>query len=598
MYLTIQWGWLTDPIRGGVLCPYTSGVEDLEARAAWKEGLEEAEKKYPGWFRIHSLLSHEVGAAATEEEARGWFLKGAFGPLDDAMLTARKALKPGPGGGPASLVSLYLHYQPRAATVAGSLPPKWGGEIGDADLAAGRKALEAAALPLRTPSKAEVVRKAILDLLRQWAGLVRAHPGSEKLTGSLRDALIGGPTAAGPLPALVAAELAMRRAAFIPGGTTPGDATGVPYLVAPLAVRPGGQAQGLNRGSTLGYLMTPTSSPAYRALQDMYTVGFLSAMEAWLTSQARQVEYSLAATLRGEGVPLPFNGKIMSAVGWWASVQRALSKASFWQKRREPYPALQFFYPFQVGPTGALVLEEGTGVPLKRQDVGAAAENQYIFLPEWVAGVYHAQGLLDQEPDGLGIGVGKSLREAAPVEFMEAYVRWVTEAGRTMQILQMVVTPASWGAGSGGGGGGEAGTSTCTHCGETHHVNRCFARGLHCSGCKKLEDVKVIAASGGEITVKVCPTLRTVQEQQGRKCAGIPGQVRGRAGPTAGVQALKDQAAGSGTSAVASAQGEQKPAVASGGAPAKGAPPPANPNSILNPKAGSFSPPNRGGGKP
>jgi hypothetical protein len=575
-------------------------------------------KKFPAWFRFSELMAHEAGPAASEEDARTWLLQGALGPLEPLMLTERKAPKSGAGGTGGSMVPvpLFLHFQPRSPGPGGALPQRWSGEIGDAELTAARKALEAAALPLRASSlKPEPVRKAALHLLRLWSALVRAHTGSERLTGILCHALNGGATVTTAPPTLVSMELAMRKAGahgMIPGGTAPGDTAGVPYLYAERYQRPGNHEQGLNKATPTGFLLT-TGSPAWRAVQDMYAVCFISAMEAYVTSQTRQVEYSLASTLREAGITLPFNGKTMSATSWWASVQQAVSRAAFWQQREKPYSPRQFFYPLRVAEsTGTLELEEGTGVPLQRLDVGVVDPTKVILSPEWVANLMHARALLGQEAgDRMGMGL-EDLLQSPPEEFMERYLRWVEEAGRAMQILNAVVTSASFGGGMGGGGGaGGGGRAPCSHCGgTTHHVNNCFNKGPQCSGCSALVNVQV-----GDATVQVCPTLKTAQDAQGRKTFGISGQVSRKttkseaakseavvttSAPTSvqeRVQALQAQAAvkpgtaAAGGAAQVQAQGVPKPVDGSGGA--KGTPPPAG----LNPRAVGFTPPNQGGGK-
>jgi hypothetical protein len=82
-------------------------------------------------------------------------------------------------------------------------------------------------------------------------------------------------------------ELAMRKAGahgMIPGGTAPGDTAGVPYLYAERYQRPGNHEQGLNKATPTGFLLT-TGSPAWRAVQDMYAVCFISVVVVVVASQ-------------------------------------------------------------------------------------------------------------------------------------------------------------------------------------------------------------------------------------------------------------------------------------------------------------------------
>jgi len=333
-------------------------------------------------------------------------------------------------------------------------------------------------------------------------------------------------------------ELAMRKAGahgMIPGGTAPGDTAGVPYLYAERYQRPGHHEQGLNKASPTGFLLT-TGSPAWRAVQDMYTVCFISAMEAYVTSQTRQVEYSLASTLREAGITLPFNGKTMSATSWWASVQQAVSRAAFWQQREKPYSSRQFFYPHQVAEsTGTLELEEGTGVPLQRLDVGVVDPTKVILSPEWVANLMHARALLGQEAGDKG--------------------------------------------------------PQCSGCSALVNVQVGDATVQVCPTLKTAQDAQGRKTFGisGQVSRKT--TKSEAAKSEAVVTTSAPTSVQERVQALQAQAAVKPGTAAAGGAAQVQAQGVPKPVDGSGGA--KGTPPPAG----LNPRAVGFTPPNQGGGK-
>ena len=575
------WDSLTRASQGGLFCPHASGEVGVEGQVrSWMEEQEKMRVEFPWWRRTLDILGHEDGAAGGEGEARQWLMWLLFGPVDPKLLSETPMRRNN-----GVTVPAYSLQQPRAISLQGATALKLATEMSDSAVAEALKELTAAAQPLRADTVTpEAARAAILTLTRLWGNLARTHPGSEKLPGLLRSAMLGGNAVTAAPAGLVQLELSMRREkGYIPCTAE----EGVPWLFTPVLQRPGNpKTAGLNRGSNLGALVMPGRTVAIKVLQDFWVLGFISSMEAYLLSKSKRAQYCLATALKKGGVELPYNGLKMPAWDWYANVKRVLDREDFWEPREDRLPPPMFWYPFMTTASGAIQVEPLSLVPLRRADVPAVEQNKLVVDAKWLADFHHAVGQLEKEPGGGCLSQGaETLLGEAPEPFMQTLAGWADDVTRAIDILSKVV-----GRGSSDGKGGKQLADPCVHCGDKgHQVKSCFKKGSNCPGCKALTSVRT-----GDATASVCASLKAIQEKEGRKPPGIKGQI-GQPERTADASAAKSKEESSKAVEAIKAQAQAASTAQKGAAaPHAAAAAPAAATPAATPRVGFAA--NRGGG--